>query len=110
MATYGSQSRRRANRDDLKPVEAELEDIVVSSLRNDGRHSPVLDIDYQARLLPSATPGHFHLYLDGISLPWWKYQVLLKVLAWAGVIERGYYRHSVGRQMTCVRAAHVPKP
>lgn len=32
------------------------------------RHSPVLDIDFPARLLPSTTEGHFHSYLDGLML------------------------------------------
>jgi hypothetical protein len=73
-------------------------------------HSPVLDIDFEARLLPSSTEGHYHLYLDGIEMPWPKYRKLLEVLAEVGVIERGYYKASVRRQMTCVPLPGVRKP
>lgn len=72
-------------------------------------HSPVLDIDFAARLVPSSTEGHFHLYLDGLTLGWPEYKKLLKALADAGVIESGYYDASVRRQMTCVRPPGVMK-
>lgn len=74
------------------------------------RHLPVLDIDFPARLVPSSSKGHFHLYLDGMKpLPWWRYRLLLRVLAWAGVIEPGYYTASVARRMTLVRLPGVKK-
>jgi hypothetical protein len=73
-------------------------------------HSPVLDIDFPARLVPSTTEGHFHLYLDGITMEWKRYERLLAALAEAGIIEQGYYEASVRRKMTCVRLPHVRKP
>ena len=72
-------------------------------------HSPVLDIDFAARLVPSSTEGHFHLYLDGLTLSWPEYENLLSALADAGVIERGYFDASVRRQMTCVRPPGMVK-
>lgn len=75
---------------------------LVSSLTTAGTHAPALDIDFNARLVPSRTKGHFHLYLDK-HLPWWKYRILLKVLAWCGIIEPGYYQASVARKMTMLR-------
>lgn len=42
---------------------------VVSSKHKKGKsksrkHKPLIDIDFPAALIPSSTPGHFHLYLD----------------------------------------------
>jgi hypothetical protein len=97
----------------LEAVEANL---VSSRLAFDDKedvfgkwHSPVLDIDFEAQLVPSSTPGHYHLYLDGLRLQWSAYKKLLAALAEAGVIQEGYYENSVRRQMTCVRPPHVRK-
>lgn len=75
---------------------------LISSVTLTGKHAPALDIDFEARLVPSKTDGHYHLYLDK-EMPWWKYRILLKVLAWVGIIEQGYYRASVQRHMTFLR-------
>jgi hypothetical protein len=75
---------------------------LVSSLTVDGLHAPALDIDMPARLVPSRTPGHFHLFIDK-PMKWWRYRILLRVLAWAGIIEKGYYRASRDRKMTMLR-------
>lgn len=75
---------------------------LVSSRTRDGLHAPALDVDFSARLLPSKTPGHYHLFLDR-TMPWWRYRILLKVLAWSGIIEPGYYRASVARKQTFLR-------
>lgn len=82
---------------------------VVSSECVDGQHRPVLDLDFECQLVPSSTPGHFHLYLDGLALPWWKYDALLKALADAGVIQHGYYTASRHRRATMVRLPGVSK-
>ena len=38
---------------------------MVTSLDPDTmQHRPILDLDFPAALVPSTTPGHFHLYLD----------------------------------------------
>lgn len=77
-----------------------------------GHHRPVLDIDFEARLLPSSTPGHFHLYLDGISIPENEYMYLLTALARCGIISDGYLRYSTERGYTAVRTPgnHKPAP
>lgn len=82
---------------------------LVSSLTKKGTHRPVLDIDFEASLVPSSTPGHYHLYLDGIELSWRQYRRLLKALAKAGVIQRGYYCWSVRRGQSTVRLPWVKK-
>lgn len=83
---------------------------LVSSRLEDGTHSPLLDLDYDVRLVPSTTPGHYHLYLDGISMPWWKYRIVLAVLGWAGVIQRGYAKWAIHRGQSFVRRPGVEKP
>lgn len=82
---------------------------LVSSLNENGLHSPLLDIDYAARLVPSSSANHFHLYLDGVEMPWWKYKLLLRVLAFVGIVQPGYVKHSINRKMTMVRKPGVRK-
>lgn len=65
-------------------------------------HMPVIDIDFEASLVPSRTSGHFHLYLNR-SMSWERYVVLLQALAQAGIIEWGYYHASIMRGQTFVR-------
>ena len=107
MNNYGLLRRRKTEL--AYPASAELADLVVVSRLTNGMHSPVLDLDFSATLFPSSTAGHHHLYLDGLQLPWWRYRVLLRVLAWAGVIEKAYYKHSVRRRHTAVRFPNVRK-
>lgn len=83
------------------PVKARYANLLSSELPS-GRHAPVIDIDLPCRLVPSRTPGHWHLYIDKM-MPWWRYRLLLKALVIAGVVEPGYYRASVSRRMTFVR-------
>lgn len=74
------------------------------------RHALVLDIDHPSWLMPSTTPGHFHLYVDvpgGITNE--KYTTLLTALADAGVIEWGYASASIARGWTSVRLPWIQK-
>ena len=68
-----------------------------------GYHAPVLDLDIPHLLIPSSSDKHSHLYLD-VEIPWWKYKVLLRVLAWVGILEKGYVQASISRGHTAVRA------
>lgn len=71
-------------------------------------HRPILDIDFPAALIPSTTPGHFHLYLDK-PMGWSKYSALLGALATAGIVEQGYAGASLEREYTSVRLPWVKK-
>jgi hypothetical protein len=71
-------------------------------------HRPILDIDFGASLIPSTTPGHFHLYLDK-EIPWDAYEELLKALGRAGVLEQGYVDASIAREYTSVRLPWIKK-
>ena len=69
----------------------------------------VVVLETPARLVPSSTPDHNHLYLD-TELPWEDYERLLKRFAEATIIQRGFYRASVGRKQTMLRKPGVRKP
>lgn len=93
------------------PVEDTADANVVSShfggVRSDF-HRPVLDIDFPAALVPSTTPGHFHLYLDR-ALSWEDYEKLLRVLGEVGILEPGYVNVSIERKHTAVRVPWIRK-
>lgn len=87
-----------------------LSDEPVSFDAEPRRHALVLDIDHPAWLVPSTTPGHYHLYVDvpgGIEPE--KYSTLLTALADAGVIEWGYAAASIARGWTSVRLPWIQK-
>ena len=68
------------------------------------RHMVLLDIDYEAQLIPSSTPGHYHLYLDvpgGIEHE--KYMRLLRALSDAKVIEPGFAQSAISRGFSSLR-------
>ena len=71
-------------------------------------HLPCIDIDIPARLIPSSTEGHFHLYFDA-PVSWDNYQVLLKALSDCGIVEPGYVNVSIEQGGTTVRMPHVKK-
>lgn len=94
---------------DREPAPLDQAD-VASSLRPDGRHALVIDIDHNAWLVRSSTPGHYHLYVDvkdGIKSE--DYFNLLAALAEAGVIEPGYAGASMARGRTYVRLPWIKK-
>jgi hypothetical protein len=68
-------------------------------------HMPVLDIDHQCYLLPSETPGHFHLYID-VPMSWENYAKLIEVMGEVGILEPGYVNMSRARMATFV----APEP
>lgn len=94
-----------------EPTEDHPANLVSSKLTyfDDNFHSPVLDIDFPAQLIPSTTEGHFHLYLDGLEMSWDKYKALLIALGEAGVIGQGYLSHALERGMTTVRLPGLKK-
>lgn len=60
-------------------------------------------------VVPSSTPGHFHVYVDQV-LEWWCYRDLLRQLVACGVVEEGYLRAALDRGATFVRKPGVRKP
>ncbi|QXO13727.1 hypothetical protein SEA_DUMPTRUCK_75 [Gordonia phage DumpTruck] len=72
-------------------------------------HKPILDIDFEAALVPSTTEGHYHLFLDK-EMEWRDYEKLLRVLAEVGILEPGYVKAAQRRKATWVRAPWTKKP
>lgn len=71
-------------------------------------HKPLLDIDFAAKLIPSTTEGHFHLFLDK-EVQWQDYELLLKAFEVCGLIEPGYVAASIDRGYTAVRLPWIKK-
>jgi hypothetical protein len=69
---------------------------------DDNMHTPVLDIDVPAQLVPSSTPGNHHLFLD-VPMTWEQYQKLIDVMAEVGILQPGYVLASKARGFTAVR-------
>jgi hypothetical protein len=67
-----------------------------------GLHKVVLDIDHEAALVPSSTPGHYHLLIEKY-LTWDAYKEVLEVLGKHGVIEKGYAQASIARGASWIR-------
>jgi len=96
--------------DDRTPVAGDDPSAVLvsSELEGSDLHAPALDIDLPARLIPSSTEGHHHLYID-VEMTWDEYERLLTVLADVGIIQPGYCRASAERKGTYLRLPHVQK-
>lgn len=84
-------------------------DIITSQLADKpGYHTFMVDLDVPARLIPSSTEGHSHLYVD-VEMTWEKYQQILCALAGAGIIQKGYYLSSLRAKLTSLRLPWVRK-
>lgn len=85
---------------DLNSANLISSELAYASLKGD--HMPVLDIDYDAHLEPSSTPGHFHLYLNR-TITWEQYKKLLDVMGEIGLLEPGFVKLSKERGASYVR-------
>jgi hypothetical protein len=72
-------------------------DLLSSEGWTDNIHWPVFDLDFDAALIPSKTPGHFHLYLEK-ALTWQKYRRLLRAFHKAGLLNDGWYKLVIKRK------------
>lgn len=81
---------------------------LVASLCEDGRHRPVIDIDWPCRLVPSSTEGHFHLYVD-IPLGESEYLELLTAMSKCDLVSRFYAEASRIRLASFVRTPWMKK-
>lgn len=89
--------------DPVTPEECGLANLVSSEAAADpSMHLPVLDLDFQCDLVPSSTPGRYHLYL-GKALTWEQYLKLLEVLVEVGLYNKGYLVRAKERGCTLVR-------
>ena len=82
---------------------------LVSSRTTDGTHLPVLDLDLPHQYVPSSRPGHAHLYLD-VELGRLRWLLLMTVLYWCGIIDKGFFWWSLRRGANFVRVPGLYKP
>lgn len=99
-------SSRVVGSDEWPDTEGNVDDVLRAV---EWMHAPVLDLDFPAMLVPSSTPGHFHLYLER-QMPWPLYEAMLRALGDAGVLQRGYVNASIARGATFVRDPESSKP
>lgn len=83
-------------------------DIISSKIASSPKHTIMLDLDITAKLVPSSTPGHTHLYIDA-PVSWDAYCRLLDSLEECGVLEPGYVGASKARGYTALRLPWVKK-
>lgn len=83
-------------------------DVITSEIVGSSKHKLIIDLDLPAKLIPSSTEGHFHLYVDH-AIPAPAYWKLLEALEGAGLIEAGYLGASQDRGYTAVRLPWVKK-
>lgn len=74
----------------------------------DGHPRAVIELAVPARLVPSQTEGHFHLYIEK-SLEWMDYERLLRAMTEAGFVEQGFYKMSLRRGMSMLRKPGIEK-
>ena len=89
-------------------VSSEVQMCGMDLAENGQLHAPALDIDFEARLIPSSTKGHYHLYLEH-KMTWRQYKKLLKVMGKVGILEKGYVKVSLRRKATFLRMPGVTK-
>lgn len=94
--------------DEVPVEEIHRANIVTSKIAGTAWHKPVLDIDLPVTVIPSSTPGHFHLVIDR-WMSWPRYARLLQELALAGVLQTGYVNASLSRGHTAIRLPWVKK-
>ena len=87
-------------------VNTENEANLISSLTVNNTHAPVIDLDLPVRLLPSRTPGHYHLYID-VEMDSSDYFELLMVMSKVGLVEEGYYEASRRKGASYVRTQEM---
>jgi hypothetical protein len=108
--------RRWGGGSDRLPIDDKLEevtdmdqaDLISSQIEDSKMHTIMLDLDVPARLIPSSTEGHSHLYID-VKVCWPRYRKLLDALAEAGVLQEAYVEHSKRKGFTALRLPWVKK-
>lgn len=104
-----SVNREETTEDKANLVSSISDDIYNEQRLNyDIRHLPVLDLDFPCQLIPSSTPGKFHLYMDK-EVTWLQYANVLTAMAAAGLLEPGYVGASIAAGATFVRKPGVYK-
>ena len=92
----------------MPAVAMEDANVVISATASGHAHWPAIDLDYPAFLEESSTPGHYHLYLNQ-PVSKRDYMRVLRTMARAGLIEKGFYLASRARGFSALRLPWVKK-
>jgi hypothetical protein len=102
------QDRLRVDNIYAKPDVRLFDANLISSRTDDGRHMPILDLDFPHHFEESSTEGHTHLYID-VPMSRIRWSILMWALWQAGVIELGHFVWSIRRGANFVRLPGVAK-
>lgn len=76
------------DRDHIPTENLDEANVISSKVKGTTRHKVIIDLDFDAALLPSSTPGHHHLYLDKeLTAP--QMEQLIYCLYEVGIIAQG---------------------
>lgn len=93
---------------DLSAAHTWSSELVDADGEKTGYHTVMLDVDHPVRVVPSSTPGHYHLYIE-VPVEHEQYFDALDALVDANILERGYVEASRARGGTHVRLPWVKK-
>lgn len=71
-------------------------------------HKVVIDLDMDAALWETSTPGHHHLIVDH-EMTWDTYKELLIALEKAGLVQSGYLHACLARKASWIRTPWTKK-
>lgn len=95
---------------DKEIIECDFDEAnLIASICSNGFHKPVLDFDFSCELIPSSTPGCFHLYINKY-IDSDKYEKLLLALLDCGLLQKGFVNNSIKRGASFVRPPWIKKP
>lgn len=97
----------RTHRSTPHPMPLERANLISSEVEPD-THMPVIDLDFPARIIPSSTDGHGHLYIDQ-EITWEQYLALLEGFQKAGLIQDAWLASAKQDKRSYVRLPHVFK-
>lgn len=107
LASFQDQARESHRGVEVADL-ADAQVVTSETTANPFKHKVLLDIDHEAMLIPSTTPGHYHLLID-VEVPWEKYVDMMDAMAEAGVIEAGFAKAARKRGFSTLRMPWVKK-
>lgn len=72
-------------------------------------HLPIFDFDYPIAVVPSSTPGHYHLYLSK-PLEWGTYKLLLQAFAQHNLLQHAWVNRAITDRTAALRLPGHTKP
>jgi hypothetical protein len=73
-------------------------------------HTAQFDVDVPMVAYPSTSPGHHHLVFPTLEMPWGRYIEFLQMMAYFGVVSRGWVEHCIEEGQSFLRPPGAVKP